>query len=197
MVMAEPILMARDVRKSFGQGTLQTEIIHGISLSFLPGEFTAIIGPSGSGKSTLLYLLGALERPTTGAVFIDGKDIAELDDVELAHLRNRTLGFVFQFHFLLPEFSARENVAMPLLIRGASRVAPGQIECMDDAVEQRDERHRKQCRSASLHPGARAGRRYDKRAEYLKKDPAAGLVKVAHGPSLLCAKVTCRPLPKG
>ncbi|HEX2949727.1 MAG TPA: ABC transporter ATP-binding protein [Armatimonadota bacterium] len=116
--MAEPILAAKDVRKVFGTGAVATEIIHGINVRFDEGEFTAIIGPSGSGKSTLLYMLGALERPTSGAIFIAGQDIAHLSDLELAHLRNSTLGFVFQFHFLLPEFSSRENVAMPLLIHG-------------------------------------------------------------------------------
>ena len=116
--MVEPILAAVDVHKVFGTGDLSTEVIHGINLAFLAAEFTAIIGPSGSGKSTLLYMLGALERPTSGSIFIGGENLASLDDVQLAHLRNRMLGFVFQFHFLLPEFSARENVAMPLLIHG-------------------------------------------------------------------------------
>lgn len=111
-------MLARDLHKFFGQGDLRVEIIRGINLTFERGEFTSIIGPSGSGKSTLLYMLGGLERPTVGQVTIDGEDIYALNDVELAHLRNRTLGFVFQFHFLLPEFSSRENVAMPLLIRG-------------------------------------------------------------------------------
>ncbi len=113
-----PILIAEHLRRVFSQGPIQTEVIHDISLTFDAGEFTAIIGPSGSGKSTLLYLLGALEHPTAGRIVIAGQDLTELDDVQRAHLRNRILGFVFQFHFLLPEFTARENAAMPLLIRG-------------------------------------------------------------------------------
>ncbi len=119
----EPILRARDLWKSFGQGDLLTEVIRGISVSFQPGEFTAIVGPSGSGKSTLLYMLGALERPTGGSITIAGEEIADLGDVALARLRNRTLGFIFQFHFLLAEFSARENVAMPLVIHGGVPMA--------------------------------------------------------------------------
>lgn len=116
----EMILQARGLRKVFGTGDTQVEVIRGIGLNFAAGEFTAIIGPSGSGKSTLLYMLGALERPTAGSVHIVGQDIALLDDVQLALLRNRLLGFVFQFHFLLPEFSARENVALPLIIQGTA-----------------------------------------------------------------------------
>lgn len=116
--MPEHILVARDLRRVFGQGDLRTEVIKGINITFERGEFTSIVGPSGSGKSTLLYMLGGLERPTSGTVTIADEDIYELNDVELALLRNRALGFVFQFHFLLPEFSSRENVAMPLLIRG-------------------------------------------------------------------------------
>lgn len=121
--VADTILRADDVYRIFGSGDLAVEVIHGISLRFAAGEFTAIIGPSGSGKSTLLYMLGALERPSRGSISIAGQALAGMDDLELAHLRNRTLGFVFQFHFLLPEFSARENVAMPLLIEGRTAAA--------------------------------------------------------------------------
>lgn len=134
--MAETILHAQDIHKVFGVGEMATEIIHGITLSFETGEFTAIIGPSGSGKSTLLYMLGALERPTRGSIIIAGQDTATMDDIMLAHLRNAILGFVFQFHFLLPEFTARENVAMPLLIqgRGASNEAYAKAEAMLERV---------------------------------------------------------------
>lgn len=114
----EPILIARDLRKSFGQGAMEAQVIRGISLTFQVGEFTAIIGPSGSGKSTLLYMLGALERPTAGEILIAGRPLSTMTEAQLAQLRNQTLGFVFQFHFLLPEFTARENVAIPLIIRG-------------------------------------------------------------------------------
>ncbi len=119
----EPILVARDLYKTFEQGELRTDVIRGISLSFQPGEFTAIVGPSGSGKSTLLYMLGALERPTDGSITIAGEEIAALGDIALARLRNQTLGFIFQFHFLLAEFTARENVAIPLAIHGGMPMA--------------------------------------------------------------------------
>lgn len=134
------ILVADGLRKDFGAGELRTEVIHGISLSFAPGEFTAIVGPSGSGKSTLLYMLGALERPTAGAIRIAGQNLADLNDDELARLRNRTLGFVFQFHFLLPEFVARENVAMPLLIDGKTpaREAFARADALLERVEMAD-----------------------------------------------------------
>ena len=111
-----------DVRKSYNVGTpVEAEILHGIDLALEVGEFAALVGPSGSGKSTLLNIVGLLERPTRGKVLIAGRDTGTLDEAELTELRGRTLGFVFQFHHLLPAFTALENVMMPTIIdRGAS-----------------------------------------------------------------------------
>ncbi|MBM3459263.1 MAG: ABC transporter ATP-binding protein [Armatimonadetes bacterium] len=113
-------MVARDVRKVF-DGQVQQEVLKGISLEFPQGQFAAIVGPSGSGKSTLLYILGALDRATSGSIALSGKQVETMSQTELAALRNEMLGFVFQFHFLLPEFTAIENVMMPALIGGAPR----------------------------------------------------------------------------
>jgi lipoprotein-releasing system ATP-binding protein len=113
----EVVLECREVVRDLGT-TVKTRVLHGIDLDIHSGEFVALTGLSGSGKSTLLYLLGALDRPTSGQVLIDGTDISDLDDDERAALRSEKLGFVFQFHFLLPEFSVLENVMLPMLRRG-------------------------------------------------------------------------------
>jgi len=113
-------LACYELRKVFN-GQVPTEALRGITLQFRRGEFASIVGPSGSGKSTLLYLLSGLEKPTSGRVEFDGVDLTTLNERALAEFRNRRMGFVFQFHFLLPEFTATENVAMPLLIAGVSR----------------------------------------------------------------------------
>lgn len=113
----EAVLEARAVGRSFVQGPSTLEVLQGVALTVHAAERLAIIGASGSGKTTLLQILGGLDRPTQGQVLIDGRDIHALTEKERAMLRNRTLGFVYQFHHLLPEFSALENVAMPLLVR--------------------------------------------------------------------------------
>ena len=115
--MTVPVLEARNVHKSFRQGPVTLEVLQGVAISIGTGERIAIVGSSGSGKTTLLQILGGLDRPTTGHVLVDGKDVHEQTEKERGDLRNRALGFVYQFHHLLPEFSALENVAMPLLVR--------------------------------------------------------------------------------
>src|ERR1700757_1547103 len=117
--MTNAVLEARDVQKSFTQGPVTLQVLQGVMLAVDAGERIAIVGASGSGKTTLLQILGGLDRPTTGHVLVDGQDIHELSEAARGLLPNRALGFVYQFHHLLPEFSALENVAMPLLIRRA------------------------------------------------------------------------------
>ena len=119
--MTPPVLVARDLTRRLGVGAAAREVLRGIDLTIAAGEFTTLVGPSGSGKSTLLYLLGGLDHPDAGSVAIGGTDLATVGDDELARLRNRLIGFVYQFHFLLPEFSALENVLMPLWARGGGR----------------------------------------------------------------------------
>ncbi len=104
-----------------GEGAAKQIILHDISIGIERGQFVALTGASGSGKSTLLYLLGALDRPSEGQIWLDGVEISELDDDDRARFRNERLGFVFQFHFLLPEFTVLENASLPMLRRGVPR----------------------------------------------------------------------------
>ena len=115
--MAEEVLRLEGIRKSYGIGTpVQTEVLHGIDLALARGGFYALMGPSGSGKSTLLNIIGLLDRPTSGKLAITGADTSALDDAEVTRLRGHTIGFVFQYHYLLSAFTALENVMMPMLL---------------------------------------------------------------------------------
>lgn len=122
----QPILQARDLNKTFRQGDTDIHVLRGINLTVGSGDTLAIVGSSGSGKSTLLHLLGALDSPTGGEVIIDGQPVTPLSEAARGDLRNATLGFVYQFHYLLPEFNAEENVSMPLRIRGVEAAEASQ-----------------------------------------------------------------------
>jgi len=119
--MAEPLIVIEGLCKSFRHMGRELEVLRGIDLSVYPGEFTAIVGPSGAGKSTLLHCIGTLDLPTSGRIRLNNQDLVGLPSSKLAEIRNRTIGFVFQFHHLLPEFDALENIMMPGLIQGRSR----------------------------------------------------------------------------
>ena len=121
--MSEPVLQTRGLKRSFTQGDVTIHVLRGIDLDIAPGEIVALLGPSGSGKSTLLQAVGLLEGGFEGSIRINGREASELDNDARTELRRDALGFVYQFHHLLPDFDARENVMLPQLIRGAERDA--------------------------------------------------------------------------
>ncbi|MFW6298918.1 MAG: ABC transporter ATP-binding protein [Bacillota bacterium] len=129
--MAEAILELENIEKVYGT-KVKTKVLHGVSLQFMPHSFNAIIGQSGSGKSTLLNIMGTLDVPTNGSVTIKGVPTKTMKKKALANLRNETIGFVFQYHYLLPEFTAKENILMPYKIRKAK--VPKEVEAYADEL---------------------------------------------------------------
>lgn len=127
-------IRAVELTKTFRSGTGELVVFEGLNLEIEQGERLALVGESGSGKSTLLYLLGGLDRPTNGSIYFGARELTSLADSELADFRNRELGFVWQTHYLLPEFTALENVMMPLLIRGVSQseAAPASLATLEE-----------------------------------------------------------------
>ncbi len=117
----QPLLQVQNVSKHFKEGSIDTQVLHDVNLQVKAGELVAIIGSSGSGKSTLLHIMGTLDKPSRGSVTMLGQDLYQLSAAKQARVRNQDLGFIYQFHHLLPEFTALENVAMPGLIEGRPR----------------------------------------------------------------------------
>jgi lipoprotein-releasing system ATP-binding protein len=151
--MTQPVVQAHHLSRRFQEGALDVSVLQDITLSVQAGETLAIVGASGSGKSTLLHLLGGLDAPTSGQVSLMGQSLQGLSATALGHLRNQHLGFVYQFHHLLPEFSALDNVAMPLWVRRMDRTAANaQAQAMLDAVGLT---HRLHHRPAELSGGER------------------------------------------
>ena len=123
--MSEPALALEQVVRTFEQGDERLEVLRGATMAVMPGEMVALVGPSGAGKSTLLHVAGLLEAPQDGEILIDGAPCGGLDDAQRTLLRRSKLGFVYQFHHLLPEFSARENIVLPQMIAGVAKHEAG------------------------------------------------------------------------
>ncbi|WP_180897349.1 ABC transporter ATP-binding protein [Martelella soudanensis] len=123
--MTTPALQLRAIAREYGQGDSVLQVLKGASLTLMPGEMVALVAPSGTGKSTLLQIAGLLEKPTSGEVMLGGREATALSDDERTALRRNDIGFVYQFHHLLPEFSARENIMLPQLIAGLSSQEAG------------------------------------------------------------------------
>ncbi|MCK6614559.1 MAG: ABC transporter ATP-binding protein [Ignavibacteriaceae bacterium] len=150
--MSNTILSARNIVKSFSTDRKERlEILKDISLDIIKKKITVIVGPSGAGKSTLLHILGGLDKPDAGSVHILGQDLSKLSNSQTDSLRNSSIGFIFQFHHLLPEFSAEENIMIPLLIKGISRSEAQKRS--DELIELVNLSHRKKHRPSELSGG--------------------------------------------
>jgi lipoprotein-releasing system ATP-binding protein len=147
-----PLVSVQQVSRTFGSGENATTVLKSVDLEVQAGEFAAILGPSGSGKSTLLNLIGALDKPSSGEVWIDGVPLSEQNDAGLAHVRGTKLGFIFQFHYLLPDFTALENVLMPARI-ATDQVASDRRAEAEALLEAVGVGHRKHYRATDLSGG--------------------------------------------
>jgi len=133
--MSESLLSVRDLHKSFSEGGSEIQVLRGVNLELAVGERLAVVGASGVGKSTLLHILGTLDRPTSGTIFFEGEELPLADEARLCQFRNRQVGFIFQFHYLLPDFTALENVMFPALIQGMDAAqAKGEAERLLELV---------------------------------------------------------------
>lgn len=148
------ILVAKDINKIYDEGNIRTQVLTGLNLTVRASERIAIVGTSGSGKSTLLHLLGGLDVPTSGEVWLQGKCLNQMNETERGEMRNRHLGFIYQFHHLLPEFTAIENVAMPLLLRKEVPIKEARQQAVD-LLERVGLGHRLEHRPGELSGGER------------------------------------------
>lgn len=149
----DEVLACRSVSKTYHDGENQTAVLSNVSLTVNPSEHVAILGSSGSGKSTLLHILGGLDKPSEGEVWFKGESITAMKSRQLASLRNQHIGFIYQFHHLLPEFTALENAAMPLLIRGESKATA--VAAATDILEKVGLTHRMDHKPSALSGGER------------------------------------------
>ncbi len=187
-VTMQPILEARDVTKVYALGKTTVEALRGVSMSVTAGEFVALMGPSGSGKSTLLQLLGGLDRPTTGAIVFEGRDISALTDDQATRLRRERTGYIFQAFNLIPLLNVRENIELPFTIAGGTKDATDRVRTVIDLVELTGkERHRPDQLSAGEQQRVAVARALVTRPSVLLADEPTGNLDYTNSGELLDA----------